>query len=162
MKKTIIKLSISMLLIAGIFSCKNEVSYIDYNKNGKMDVFEDVSKSIEERVDAIVSQMTLDEKVSIVTGTGMPGFDGIKPIAGYVEKGRVFGAAGTSKIIEHFGLKDITFVDGPAGVRMKVERPDTDKKYYATAFPVGTALATSWNVDLITKVGEAIGNEVLE
>jgi len=36
--------------------------WIDFNKNGKMDVFEDPSKPIDERVKDLLSQMNLDEK----------------------------------------------------------------------------------------------------
>lgn len=36
--------------------------WIDFNKNGRMDVYEDQSRSIEERVEDLLSQMTLDEK----------------------------------------------------------------------------------------------------
>ena len=38
----------------------------------------------------------------------------------------------------------------------------TQSTYYATAFPVGTLLASTWDTDLVTRVGKAMGNEVLE
>lgn len=37
-------------------------SWIDFNKNGVMDVYEDPSRTVDERVDDLLSQMTLDEK----------------------------------------------------------------------------------------------------
>ena len=37
-------------------------SWIDFNKNGKMDVYEDPSKPIDKRIDDLLSQMTLEEK----------------------------------------------------------------------------------------------------
>jgi beta-glucosidase len=43
--------------------------------------------------------------------------------------------------------------DGPAGLRMTT---------HATAFPIGTLLASSWNVRLMGAVGKTMGNEVLE
>ncbi|MES2113264.1 MAG: glycoside hydrolase family 3 N-terminal domain-containing protein [Bacteroidota bacterium] len=36
--------------------------WVDFNKNGKMDVFEDPSQTIEKRIDDLLSQMTVDEK----------------------------------------------------------------------------------------------------
>ena len=36
--------------------------WIDFNKNGKMDIYEDPSAPIEERVKDLLSQMNMDEK----------------------------------------------------------------------------------------------------
>ncbi len=36
--------------------------WVDFNKNGKMDVFEDPSKTIDARIKDLIGQMTLDEK----------------------------------------------------------------------------------------------------
>ena len=36
--------------------------WIDFNKNGKKDIYEDPSQSIEKRIDDLLSQMTLEEK----------------------------------------------------------------------------------------------------
>ncbi|MBR6692759.1 MAG: glycoside hydrolase family 3 C-terminal domain-containing protein [Clostridia bacterium] len=41
-------------------------------------------------------------------------------------------------------------------------KKDTKMYQYTTAFPVGTALAQSWNQDLCVKIGQAIGEEMDE
>ena len=40
----------------------NDKSFRDLNKNGKLDVYEDATKKINERIDDLISQMTIDEK----------------------------------------------------------------------------------------------------
>lgn len=52
--------------------------------------------------------------------------------------------------------------DGPAGVRISPTRKGDPQTYYATGFPVGTALACTWNPELVENVGKAIGEETLE
>ena len=44
---------------------KNKIyrqGWIDYNKNGKKDVYEDPKANIDDRIDNLISQMTLEEK----------------------------------------------------------------------------------------------------
>ncbi|QES89517.1 glycoside hydrolase family 3 N-terminal domain-containing protein [Rhizosphaericola mali] len=42
----------------------NPPKWIDFNKNGKLDIYEDASKSISNRVENLLSQMTLNEKAN--------------------------------------------------------------------------------------------------
>jgi len=137
------------------------LQFADLNRNGKLDVYEDYRRTIEDRVNDLVAQMTDDEKASFVLGTGMPGFDGLTPVVGAIE-GRVPGAAGGTYEIERLGIPAIIVADGPAGLRIKPKRDNDTKTYYCTAFPVGTALASTWNTELIESVGKAMGNEVKE
>jgi beta-glucosidase len=136
--------------------------FVDLNKNGRLDVYEDTRLSLNTRLNDIVSKMTDEEKANFLIGLGMPGFDGVAPIVGYVEKGKVPGAAGGTYAIPRLGIPTVTVADGPAGLRIAPKRSNTDKTFYCTAFPVGTALASTWNEDLVTSVGKAMGNEVKE
>lgn len=72
------------------------------------------------------------------------------------------GAAGTTQPIARLGVPAYILTDGPAGVRINPTRKGDNNTYYFTGFPVGTALACTWNQELVEEVGKAIGNEVLE
>jgi beta-glucosidase len=112
-------------------------------------------------VSEIVKMMTLEEKASVVSGTGMHlGVSG--PVIGAADS-RVPGAAGNTINVNRFGIPGTVLSDGPAGVRIEpFHKDDSIKSYYATAWPVGTLLASSWDTSLIRKVGIAFGNETKE
>lgn len=110
-------------------------------------------------LDEVIKAMTLEEKATLLVAPGMPGYAGITPIEGFTDI-RVLGAAGKTTAIDRLGIPELILSDGPAGLRIEPKRPNDPKTYYATAFPVGTALASTWNKDLIHQVGEAMGEEV--
>ncbi|MEM0076387.1 MAG: beta-glucosidase, partial [Thermoproteota archaeon] len=99
--------------------------------------------------------MTLEEKARIVVGVGIPGMFG-NP------RSRVPGAAGETHPIERFGIPSTVFADGPAGLRINPKREGDEKTYHATAFPVATMLASTWNREILEEVGRCMGEEVKE
>ena len=137
-------------------------TFIDLNKNGKLDIWEDTRLSVNKRIDAIIKQMTNEEKASLLIGIGMPGFTENFQTVGNSVKNKVPGAAGGTLALERFGIPSVIVADGPAGLRINATRENDSKTYFATAFPVGTSLASTWNTDLIKQVGKAMGNEVKE
>lgn len=113
-------------------------------------------------VEEVVKAMTLQEKVDLVIGQGMylpgmafPGMGGgTEPTAA---QKRVLGAAGTTVAIPRLGVPAIVVCDGPAGTH--AFNGGKSRIYYATAWPVGTLLASSWDTAVLRKVGDAYGKE---
>ena len=112
-------------------------------------------------IEKIVAAMTAEEKVSLLVGTGMPGFGGQSAVVGSTQN-IVPGAAGTTFPIERLGIPAIVVADGPAGLRISPTREGNEATYYCTAFPVATLLASTWNTALVKNVGNAMGDEVKE
>src|SRR6266849_4436800 len=83
---------------------------------------------IEQKVNAILSKMTLEEKIDMIGGQNA------FYIRGY----------------ERLGLPALKMADGPVGVRNYGP---------STAYPVGIALAASWDPELVNRVGTMIGQE---
>lgn len=122
-------------------------------------------KLLPNNIDAIVKAMTLEEKATLVVGTSRQGSTGGNQggngmVGAHADA--VPGAAGTTQPIDRLGVPASVLTDGPAGVRINPTRRGDSQTYYCTGFPVGTALACTWNQELVEQVGQAIGNEVLE
>ncbi|MBO7140207.1 MAG: glycoside hydrolase family 3 C-terminal domain-containing protein [Prevotella sp.] len=115
-----------------------------------------------DNVDEVLKAMTLEEKAMLVVG-------GNRQITSSADNGmigahaqRVPGAAGATQAIPRLGIPSTVLTDGPAGVRINPRRDNDQNTYFCTGFPVGTALACTWNTQLVEEVGRCIGNEVLE
>ncbi len=109
-------------------------------------------------IDKIISSMTLEEKAQLLVG-GNHEFS-INKVGKSVDL--VSGAAGTTVSIPRFCIPFSVETDGPAGVRINPLRKGDTNTYYCTGFPVETLLSSTWNTDMVKRVGEAMGNEVLE
>jgi beta-glucosidase len=98
-------------------------------------------KQQQEKIRSLISQMTLQEKVSLLHANSKFYVSGIKRL----------------------GIPEWALSDGPHGVRAEINRNDwaysgwtTDS---ATCFPPGTALAATWNPELAFKQGLVLGEE---
>ncbi len=112
-----------------------------------------------DNVEEVLKAMTLEEKATLSVGLGwgqqLGGITGSSTAL-------VPGAAGTTRAIPRLGIPAISLPDGPAGIRINPKREGDSRTYYGTGFPVGTLIASSWDVDLVHSMTEAMGNEVLE
>lgn len=113
-----------------------------------------------QNIDEIIRAMTLEEKATLLVGSSDQQASSGTMVG--ATQNMVAGAAGTTAAIPRLGVPSTVLADGPAGVRIDPTRKGTSKTYYATGFPVGTALACSWNTSLIEQVGKALGKETLE
>lgn len=116
-----------------------------------------------QNIDQVVKNMTIEEKANLLVGYsfgntyfGLP--TNPDPNAGAI----VLGAAGNTAKIERLGIPHTVLTDGPAGVHISEKRPNDPNTYYCTGFPIGTLLASTWNTELVERVGQAMGNEALE
>ena len=92
------------------------------------------------KIKELVSQMTLEEKASLTSGADF----------------------WHTESIERLGIKKSMVSDGPHGLRKQEVKGDhlgLNDSIEAVCFPAGCALAASFNKDLVTKMGEALGNE---
>lgn len=80
---------------------------------------------------------------------------------------KVPGAAGeTADLTDKYGIPPISLSDGPAGLRIARDVKDDGgnivKQQLCTAFPVGSLLASSWDMDVLRQFGGAVAREMLE
>lgn len=113
-------------------------------------------------VQEVVSAMTLEEKVNLLVGGGMniPGDARLGAVVPTDAQKRVLGAAGTIVGVPRLGIPSLVVCDGPAGIHPF--NTGKSRTYYATAWPIGTLLASSWDTTLVKKVGAALGKEAKE
>ncbi len=102
---------------------------------GAESIYRDPSAPVEARVDALLSVMTLEEKVAQMHGTPTLDGSGLWPTA---DDARL-------------GIPGFRMVDGPRGVSRNAG--------VATAFPVGAARGATFDVALERRVGQAIAAE---
>src|ERR1700680_2753200 len=108
------------------------------------------SLSPDERASMVVQQMTLDEKISLLHGTGMEGLSPMSPLAIHSN-----GGAGYVVGIPRLGIPAIQMSDAAYGVRSSGENGR-----YSTALPADVAAAASWDLDAAHEYGALIGREL--
>jgi beta-glucosidase len=94
------------------------------------------SNNVERRVNSILSQMTLEEKLSYIGGTYTPTTYGVFNIRG----------------IPRLGLPEIDMCNGPLGIQSLIGQA-------STRYPAGLALAATWNRDRALARGRQMGRD---
>jgi beta-glucosidase len=105
---------------------------LDHRARRAADGEGDAGATGESWIEASLARLGLDEKVSLLAG-----LDGWRTVP-----------------VPRVDIPSIKMSDGPNGARGNAEGRVT-----AACFPVGTALAASWNVDLLAEVGQALAAE---
>ena len=95
-----------------------------------------IEKSHEETIEKLLKQMTLPEKISLLSG-----------------RNRWYTVA-----IDRLGVPSLVMTDGPHGVRTGGHGSERIVSS-ATAYPTGVSMASTWNRDLIERTGVALGEE---
>ncbi|MBO5563426.1 MAG: beta-glucosidase, partial [Bacteroidales bacterium] len=113
----------------------------------------------EDNIDEILKAMTLEEKATLLVGGARAAM--VNGVTSGVAS-EVPGAAGNTRPVERLGIPGTVLADGPAGLRISPTRAGESRTYYATGFPVGTLIASSWDLELVEQMTGAMGNEVLE
>lgn len=116
---------------------KNELKKVKAPDEAVM--FDKVGEDIS--LDEFVRQFTDDELIDFVGGHAPTG----------VANTGCFGG------LKRLGVPAVPTADGPAGIRL-----DTDTGVYTTALPCATLLACTWNTELVSKMGAAVGAEMRE
>ncbi len=106
--------------------------------------YKNTSLPVDQRVADLLKRMTLEEKATMLSGSG------------WME----------SAPIERLGIPAIKMADGPMGVRSWAgssaitNSTANPVKVETTAFPSGIAMAATWDTALVQREGQAIGQEV--
>jgi beta-glucosidase len=106
--------------------------------------------SPDERADMVIRQMTLDEKIQMVHGTGW----GVLKDGAPISPRSNFGAGFTDGI-DRLGIPDINLADSAVGIRMAAYQGR-----YATLLPSTLGAASSWDPDSAFLYGSVIGREL--
>src|SRR6201997_4896630 len=143
-QKLCLVVSFFLLFIPSFISCVHAQS------GSKPHPFMNPSLSPDERAAMVVKEMTLDEKVQMLHGTGMAGLSPMSPLAVHSN-----GGAGYVVEIPRLGIPAIQMSDSAYGVRMSGENGR-----YSTALPSCVGGAATWDLQGGFEYGALIGREV--
>jgi beta-glucosidase len=100
-----------------------------------------------ERAELVLKEMTLEEKIAVIHGYGMPVEPGADPLTN--------GGAGGNAGVPRLGIPRIEMADAAYGVTRSA-----DNGRYATALPSVLAATSSWDPESAYAYGALIGTEL--
>ena len=100
-------------------------------------------------VEDVVSAMTLEEKVMLLSSNG------------YTQKeaAQLMALGHPTYAIPRLGIPTVIFSDGPAGIHFS---ESLVKEKPSTAYPSATLLASTWDMETVKEVGKSLGHELKE
>ncbi|MEI6276881.1 MAG: glycoside hydrolase family 3 N-terminal domain-containing protein, partial [Prolixibacteraceae bacterium] len=112
-------------------------------------------------VSKVIQAMTPAEKIGMTVGDGkfLPAGDLKSSEQG---SGIIIANQNSKLVIPRLSVGSSALTDGPSGVNRDPHPAGATEYSYTTAFPTSTCLAATWDVNMLEKVGMALGNEVLE
>jgi beta-glucosidase len=134
----------------GIFTAVGAMAASPAAADGTSRPWMDKSLSPDKRADLVLKEMTLDEKIELMHGQGMPGWSRPMPKT-------YLGNAGAGFIIgnKRLGIPQVEMSDAAYGVRMSAQNGR-----YSTALPANIAAAASWDPEAACDYGALIGREL--
>ncbi len=147
--QTYLKEKLSYSLVFGVLIL-SVVLPVAAQNSGKAQPWLNPGFSADQRAAMVLKEMTLDEKITLLHGTGMLGLSPMSPLAVHSN-----GGAGYMVGIERLGIPGIQMSDAAYGVRMSGENGR-----YSTALPANLASAASWDLDAAYEYGALIGREL--
>ena len=159
--------------------------WIDFNKNGVKDVYEDPAQPVEKRVEDLLSQMTVEEKtcqLATLYGYGRVLRDSL-PVDGWKEEIWKDGIANIDEMLNGVGGRSVRVEEllypfsNHAEAINKVQRWFVEETRLgipvdfsnegihglnhtkATPLPAPIGVGSTWNRDLVRRAGEIVGRE---
>jgi len=154
-RKTTLKMSLKcmnraasvLLLVSALVTVKFALAQFPGMPQPKQYPWSDPTLSPDVRADLVIKELTLDEKISLLHGQGMPFFSNAPSESN--------GGAGYSNSIPRFGIPAIQMADSAYGVTRGAAAGR-----YSTALPNDLAAASAWDPEAAFEYGALIGREL--
>ncbi|MDV7138024.1 glycoside hydrolase family 3 C-terminal domain-containing protein [Maribacter sp. TH_r10] len=141
MRVNLIVFSLATLILCNT-SCKDATKLTKDVKTEKtLFPSKEISLDNETKIDALIAEMTLEEKAGMLHGSSKFATEGV----------------------ERLGIPKMNMTDGPLGIREEISKdswaPAGWDNDFATYYPAAGSVAATWNPELSYKFGNSVGQE---